>query len=74
MQIEIEWIQTLELVMPVQRFSILIKRRKGERILPLDWNPLARRLEQAPCELSYTWERPRRVLDDTLQLVSPDVQ
>lgn len=74
MQIEIEWIQTLELTMPVQRFSILIKRRKGERIMPLDWNPLARRLEQAPCERSYTWKRARQVLDDTLQLVSPDAE
>jgi hypothetical protein len=71
MKVEIEWIQTLELVMPVQRFNILIRRRKGERKLELDWNPLARKLEQAPCEISYTWERPREVLDDTLQLVLP---
>jgi hypothetical protein len=74
MKVEIEWIQTLELVMPVQRFNILIRRRKGERKLELDWNPLARKLEQAPCEVSYTWERPRAVLDDTLQLVFTGLQ
>jgi hypothetical protein len=74
MKVEIEWIQTLELIMPVQRFDILIRRRKGERTLRLDWNPLARRLEQAPCEVSYTWERPREVMDGTLQLVFPQAR
>jgi hypothetical protein len=70
-KVEVEWVQTLELVMPVQRFEVLIKRRKGERSLALDWNPLARKLEQAPCEYSYTWERPREVCDAALHLVSP---
>jgi predicted RNA-binding Zn-ribbon protein involved in translation (DUF1610 family) len=69
--VTLEWVQTLELVMPVQRFAVLIKRRKGERLLTLDWNPLARRLEQAPCEYSYTWERPREVCDEALHLLSP---
>ena len=39
MKVELVWVQTLELLMPVQRFSILIKRRKGERLMTLDWNP-----------------------------------
>ena len=42
-KVELAWIQTLELVMPVQRFDLTIKRRKGERAFTLDWNPLARR-------------------------------
>jgi hypothetical protein len=71
MKVEMEWIQTLELIMPVQRFEVLIRRRKGERLFTLDWNPLARRLEQAPCEYSYTWERAREVCDDALHFVSP---
>jgi len=71
MKLELEWLQTLELSMPVQRFTLLIKRRKGERLLTLDWNPLARQLDQPPCEYSYTWERPREVCDDALHLVSP---
>ncbi len=70
-KVTLEWVQTLELIMPVQRFAVLIKRRKGERLLTLDWNPLARRLEQAPCEYSYTWERPREVCDEALHLLSP---
>lgn len=71
MNVELEWIQTLQLIIPVQRFEVLIKRRKGERVINLDWNPLVRKLEQAPCEYSYTWERPREVCDAALHLVSP---
>lgn len=70
MKVEVEWLQTLELVMPVQRFELLIKRRKGERLFALDWNPQARKLEQPPCEYSYTRERPREVCDEALHLVS----
>jgi len=71
MNVECRWIQTLELIMPVQRFEISIRRRKGERRIALDWNPLTRKLEPAPCEYSYTWERPRSVCDDQLHLVTP---
>lgn len=70
-KVALKWIQTLELVSPVQRFDLLIKRRKGERSFTLDWNPVARRLEAAPCEYSYTEERPREVCDTALHLVSP---
>lgn len=70
MTVAVEWIQTLDLATPVQRFELLIRRRKGERRFTLDWNPLVRRLEQAPCEYSQSWERPRMVCDETLHLVS----
>ncbi|HDL86468.1 MAG TPA: hypothetical protein ENH11_09130 [Candidatus Acetothermia bacterium] len=70
MSVECRWIQTLELIMPVQRFDVAIRRRKGQRRVALDWNPVARKLEQAPCEYSYTWERPRSVCDDQLHLVT----
>ena len=71
MTVSIQWVQTLELAMPVQRFQVLLKRRKGERLFPLDWNPLAHRLEPAPCEYSHTPERPRMVCDQALHLISP---
>jgi len=71
MKVELMWLQTLELVVPTQRFTIRIKRRKRERLFTLDWNPLVRKLEQLPCEYSYTWERPREVCDEALHLVSP---
>ncbi len=50
MRVEVEWVQTLELVMAVQRFTVQIRRRKAERVVQLDWNPLARRLETPACE------------------------
>jgi len=71
MKVELEWVQTLEIVMPVQRFTLLLKRRKGERSISLDWNPLTRQLEQAPCEYSFTWERTRDICDEALHLVTP---
>ena len=70
LRIEVKWIQTLELILPVHRFELLLKRRKGERRFHLDWNPAARRLEPPPCEYSYTWQTGRMVCDDALHLVS----
>jgi hypothetical protein len=72
MRVAVEWVQTLELVMPVQRFAVQVRRRKAERLVHLDWNPLARRLESAACEFSYSADRPRLVCDDALHLVTPD--
>jgi hypothetical protein len=71
LKVTIDWVQTLELVMPVQRLEVLIRRRKGERLLMIDWNPLARQLEPPPCEASFTADRPRVVCDEALHLISP---
>ena len=71
MRVTVAWVQTLELVMPVQRFAVQIRRRKAERVIHLDWNPLARRLETPPCEFSGAAERPRLVCDDAIHLVTP---
>jgi hypothetical protein len=54
LRVDVAWSQTLEVVMPVQRVEILIRRRKGERRIMLDWNTLARKLDVPPCEYSYT--------------------
>lgn len=70
LRVTVELSQTLEILSPVQRLSLLIKRRKGERKLSLDWNPIARRLEPLPCEWGYTTEAARIVCDDALHLVS----
>jgi len=71
LRVDAQWSQTLEVVMPVQRVEILIKRRKGERQIRLDWNPLARKLDVPPCEYSYTQSPVRLVCDDRLHLISP---
>jgi len=70
-RITADWVQTLELVMPVQRFTVQIRRRKADRTIQLDWNPLARQLEPPMCEWRAAAERPRLVCDDALHLVVP---
>jgi len=70
-RVTVEWVQTLELAMPVQRFTVQIRRRKADRTIRLDWNHVARRLETPTCEWSASAERPRLVCDDALHLVVP---
>lgn len=70
MKIEVEWVQSVEIILPVRRFQLMVKRRKGERRAHLDWNPLTRRLEPPPCEYSYASDSVRVVCDDALHLVS----
>jgi hypothetical protein len=64
-------VRTLELVMPVQRFAIQIRRRKADRVIHLDWNPIVRRLEAPACEFTASADRPNLVCDDALHLVVP---
>ena len=70
-RVTIEWVRTLELVMPVQRFAIQVRRRKADRVIHLDWNPIVRRLEPPICEFTASTERPSLVCDDALHLVVP---
>lgn len=74
LRVDVAWSQMLEIVMPVQRVEILIRRRKGERRITLDWNPLARKLDVPPCEHSYTQSTARLACDDRLHLTSPAAQ
>ncbi|MBM3225449.1 MAG: hypothetical protein FJZ47_16830 [Candidatus Tectomicrobia bacterium] len=71
LRVTVDLEQSFELISPVQRFELTLKRRKGERRLTLDWHPLARRLEAPPCAWSYAAEITRVVCDDALHLVSP---
>ena len=71
LSVTVEWVQTLELVMPVQRVEIQIRRRKGERLLALDWNPLTRHLDHAPDEHTFGVEPSRMVCDEQLHLLGP---
>jgi hypothetical protein len=70
LRVTVELSQALELIVPVERVHLTIKRRKGERKLGLDWNPIARRLEPPPDEWSYTAAGARLVCDDALHLVA----
>jgi hypothetical protein len=71
LSVGLEWSQTLEIVMPVQRVQALLKRRKAERRLALDWNPAARRLDAPPDEWSFASTPARVVCDAASHLLSP---
>ena len=59
LRVTLDWIQTLELFVPVQRLEVLIRRRKGERVIQIDWHPLVRLAEPPFCEWGRRLERRR---------------
>jgi len=68
LRVTVEWVQGLELLAPVQRFLVLIKRRKRERVIAIDWHAALRHMEQPPCDWGVVQERTRLVCDDGLHL------
>jgi hypothetical protein len=71
LRVTVEWVQALELYVPVQRFEVMIRRRKGQRLIRLDWHPLVRLFEPPPCEAGLGLDRARLVCDDKLHLTEP---
>ncbi len=74
LRITVEWVQGLKLYLPVQRFEVLVRRRKGERLIRLDWHPLARLTEPPPCDWGLGLDRVRLVCDEKLHLTEPSGQ
>jgi hypothetical protein len=74
LRITVEWVQALYLYLPVQRMDLLIRRRKGERIVRLDWHPLVKMAEAPLCEAGLGLDRVRLVCDDKLHLTDPSGQ
>ncbi|WP_448208719.1 hypothetical protein [Azospirillum sp. sgz302134] len=70
----VERVQALDLILPVHRLSVLIRRRKGERVVSLDWNPLLRQLDPPPVEAGAGLERARLVCDERLHLTDVAAQ
>jgi hypothetical protein len=71
LRVTVEWVQALDLYVPVQRFEVLVRRRKGERVVRLDWHPLVRMAEPPLCEAGLGLDRVRLVCDDKLHLTDP---
>jgi hypothetical protein len=71
LRVTVDWIQTLELFVPVQRLEALIRRRKGERLIHLDWHPLARLAEPPLCDWGVGLSATRLVCDERLHLTEP---
>jgi hypothetical protein len=68
--VELRPVQVLELITPVQRFTLRILRRKRTREIPLDLFPFSPRLEPPPCEYRGAGDRARLACDDAVHLVS----
>ena len=71
LRVTVDWIQTLELFVPVQRLEVLIRRRKGERVIHLDWHPLVRMAEPPVCEWGVGAGATRMICDERLHLTEP---
>lgn len=71
LRVTLDWIQTLELFVPVQRLEVLIRRRKGERVIQIDWHPLVRLAEPPLCEWGRGLNSTRLVCDERLHLTEP---
>jgi hypothetical protein len=71
LRVTLDWVQALERYVPVQRFEVPIRRRKGERLIRLDWHPLIRLIEPLPCEAGLGLDRVRLVCDGKLHLIKP---
>ncbi len=74
LHVAVEWVQALEVYVPVQRFEVLIRRRKGERVIQLDWHALIKGAEASPCDAGLGRDRIRLVCDEKLHLTEPAAQ
>jgi hypothetical protein len=71
LRVSVEWVQGLALFVPVQRFEVLVKRRKGERLMRMDWHPAVRLMEPPPSDWGLGIGRSRLVCDDQLHMTDP---
>ena len=74
LRVTVDWMQGLMLFAPVHRYDVLIRRRKGERAVRIDWHPVIRMIEPLPCDSGAGVARARLVCDDQLHLTDPDGQ
>ena len=72
LNIKTEWVQGLIVVAPVQRFEILVKRRKGERAVMIDWHATPKMLEPPLDESGLGLDTTRVVCDEHLHLTDPE--
>ena len=74
LRVTVDWVQGLTLFAPVHRYDVLIKRRKGERTMRIDWHPAIRMIEPPPSDWGLGIGRARLVCDDHLHLTDPSGQ
>jgi hypothetical protein len=69
--VSIETLQVVEVVVPVLRLHLLLRRRKGERRFGLDYDAVTRELQPLPCEATDGPDGPRKLCDESLHIVAP---
>jgi hypothetical protein len=74
LRVTVCWVQALTLFAPVHRYQLLIRRRKGERMVEVDWHAAARTLERLPTEWGPGVEAARLVCDERLHLTDVGAQ
>ncbi len=72
--VSVEWVQALVLLAPVHRHDVLIKRRKSERSIAMDWHVSSRQMEVAPCDWGLGLGATRLVCDERLHLTADEGQ
>ena len=70
-RVTLGWVQALHLFLPVQRLEILVRRRKRERLIHLDWFPSVRVPEPPPCDWGLGLDPQRLVCDERMHLTDP---
>lgn len=68
LRVTVTWMQGLTLFAPVYRYDVLIKRRKRERAMSIDWHPAIRMVEPPPSDWGLGVGRARLVCDDHVHL------
>ncbi len=68
LRVTVDWMQGLTLFAPVHRYDVLIKRRKSERTIRIDWHSAIRMIEPPPCDWGPGLARARLVCDHHLHL------
>ncbi len=74
LRVTVDWVQGLTLFAPVHRYDVLVKRRKGQRIIHIDWHPAIRMIEPPLSDWGLEGGRARLVCDDHLHLTDPSGQ
>ena len=74
LRVTVDWMQGLTLFVPVHRCDVLIKRRKSERTIRIDWHPAIRLIEPPACDWGLGVGPARLVCDDRLHLTDPSGQ
>lgn len=69
LSVDIQPIQMFLISLPVHRLSFIVRRRKGERMGFLDWNPLTRKLDSLSCEACGATAQTHSVCDANLHIV-----